>query len=83
MKLKVLPLALSLGVLSALGVFIMILLALYADYGLGCFALMADLYPYLELSLGGAFIGLAFGFIDGFIGGALIAFFYNIFGGSK
>lgn len=81
MKLKVLGLGLSLGILSGLAVFVMTLLALYANYGLGWFALTADVYPYYELSLVGAFIGLAFGFIDGFIGGVLIAFLYNLFSG--
>jgi hypothetical protein len=81
MKLKVLPLALAFGVLSGIGVFVMALLALYADYGLGLIALVADVYPYFELNLTGAFVGLLFGFIDGFIGGLLIALLYNLFGG--
>ncbi|HID96054.1 MAG TPA: hypothetical protein EYP53_08380 [Candidatus Latescibacteria bacterium] len=36
-----------------------------------------------SVGIGGAFLGLLYGFIDGFIGGWLLALLYNKFSGSK
>jgi len=80
MKLKVLPFALALGVICGIGLFVTHMLALYASYGTSWIALIQEVYPYYELTLGGAFLGALYCFIDGFIGGLIFAGLYNLFG---
>ena len=72
---------LSLGLLWALGLFIMTLLAVYTGYLEGICTLFVGVYPLYEISVAGAFIGLVEGFIDGFIGGAVLVAVYNAFCG--
>lgn len=81
MKLSVKGLALSFGVLWGLCIFIMTLVALYFNgYGQVFLDSTAGaFYPYYDTSLQGAFIGLVAGFVDGVIGGALVAWLYNKF----
>jgi len=81
MKIKVLALALTFGVVSGLAIFAMTLIAMYASYGTAITALVESVYPYYELSWTGALIGTVEGFVDGFIGGAIIAALYNFFSG--
>ena len=83
MKVKGLPFALALGILSGVAMFIMHMLAMYAGYGMAWFELMADMIPYYNLTLGGAFYVLIGAFLDGFIGGALLAGLYNWIGFKK
>ncbi len=77
MKLSVKGLALSLGILEGLGILILALVAQYSGYGSGLVNAVGTVYIGLDASLGGAVIGAIWGFVDGLIGGALVAWLYN------
>lgn len=83
MKLSTKGLALSFGILWGLCIFVMTILAIYLNgYGLAFLDVTAGaLYPYYTISWAGAFVGLVAGFIDGAIGGFIIAWVYNKFAG--
>lgn len=70
---------LACGILWGIIVFIMTLIASYTAYGSGFLVILESVYPYYLISIPGAFIGLIYGFIDGFIGGAVFAWLYNKF----
>lgn len=81
MKLKVWAFGLALGIVWGLSLFILTLIAIntgysYADIFLG---VIDSIYPWYSWSVAGAFVGLGLGFIDGFLGGAIIAWIYNRF----
>jgi hypothetical protein len=42
-----------------------------------------SIYPGYSISPGGSFLGLIYGFLDGFIAGAVIAWIYNKVVGKK
>lgn len=79
MKINVFALALSLGLIWAIGMLMLTVSAMYTGYGTKCAELMASMYPFYDLSWSGAAIGAFEGFLDGFIAGGLIASFYNFF----
>ncbi|MDX2346582.1 MAG: bacteriophage holin [Legionella sp.] len=82
-KCRLSPLAfgLSLGVIWGASVLVMGLLAFYLSYGTAFVSAMGVLYIGYESSIVGSIIGGVFGFIDAFVGGALIAWLYNCFSG--
>lgn len=77
-KFHVLSFALSAGIFWGVGVFCLAILGMYgmADK---IVTLLADGYFGLALTWPGAFIGLIWGFLDAFIGGAVFAILYNFF----
>ncbi len=79
MKLSAKALGLSLGIMFGLCVFITTILAVYTGYLKNWADLLVGVYPYYELSLLGSFVGLVCGFLDGFIGGVVFAWIYNVF----
>lgn len=81
-KLSVIGLGLALGVFMAISMFILGLMAYYADYGTAVVLTMNALYMMKEITLTSVFIGTILAFIHGFIDGVVIAFLYNIFGGN-
>ncbi len=82
-KCRLSPLAfgLSLGVVWGVSVFIMGLLAQYYAYGTEFVSAMGVVYIGYEPSIIGSAIGGLFGFIDALVGGALVAWLYNVFSG--
>lgn len=78
-KLSPIGLALSLGILWGLSVFIIGLLAYYYSYGRPFITAMSTLYLGYAPSVKGSFVGGIIGFIDAFITGFLIAWLYNRF----
>lgn len=82
-KTKLCPLALglSLGVLWGVSVLVMGLLAHYYMYGQPFVAAMGQLYLGYDPTITGSVIGGLIGFVDAFIGGALIGWLYNVFAG--
>lgn len=71
-------LGMSGGLLWGLCMFLGTLLGMYTtDYGFAYYELLMDIYPGYELSIYGAFIGLIYGFADGFIGLFLLGWLYN------
>lgn len=78
MRLSPLAFGVSLGVIT--GVLMMILA--WSDwmwgYGTGIVSQWATVYPGLAGSLKGGFLGLAWGFLEGFVLGVLWAWVYNM-----
>jgi len=78
MKLRVRALGLAIGIVWGVGVFAATLLSLQIGKGETIGTLSVILIGY-TVSVGGAFLGLLWGIIYGFVCGALIALLYNIF----
>lgn len=78
-RISVCNLAMSLGVVWGLAMLVTALLSMWLDIGTPFIVLFGSLYIGFEATMLGALLGLFWGFVDGFIGGALIAFFYNWF----
>lgn len=70
---------LSVGILWALALFVMTLVASGNGYGAHLLEMLVGVYPYYELSTTGAFWGLLWGFLDGMIGTYIVVWLYNMF----
>ncbi len=79
LKISPLGLGMALGLVWLMSIVIISLLAMYVGYGVALVDLLATVYSGYELSAIGILIGAGWSFLDGFIGGGLIAFFYNLF----
>lgn len=79
MKLNAWGLGLAGGILWAAALFITTWISLFTGYASLWLTVMMDMYPGFDISVPGSFIGLAYGFIDGFIGLFLLAWLYNHF----
>lgn len=77
-KFHVTSFGLALGLTWALGILLISILA-YFDWGTDFVAALGKLYLGYSLSFGGVIIGLIWGFVDAFIGGAVFATLYNVF----
>jgi hypothetical protein len=74
-KMRPITLGIAFGVTEGLVIFtVTILLVLHGESG---HVLLSELFPFHDLSFGGAFIGLVEGLIDGFVGGLVFASVYN------
>jgi|TARA_B100001971_G_C18088378_1_gene482131 hypothetical protein len=63
MKLDIKAFALAGGIIWALGMFVLTLIATYTGYGDAFLGLFANAYPWYTISVAGAFIGGIWGFI--------------------
>ena len=79
MKINVKALALSMGIVWGLVVFLLTLWFLVMGYSGDLLAMLGSIYLGYSVSWIGAFVGLIYGFIDGLIGGALLGYLYNKF----
>lgn len=79
MRLSPTRLGFALGSTWGLGIFLITLIAIAQGQDGIVFDLIR-IYPGYELTITGAALGFLWGFIDGFFGGYMIAWFYNIFG---
>ncbi|NCO11154.1 hypothetical protein CO038_00265 [Candidatus Pacearchaeota archaeon CG_4_9_14_0_2_um_filter_39_13] len=70
-------LALSLGIVSALGAFLLGITSSLWGWGSAIVSVASSLYIGYDSTFLGAVIGAVWAFIDGFIGGWLIAWVYN------
>ena len=79
MKLNIAAFALAFGIWSGGGIFLMTwwLLGLGAEAGTMSF--LETAYPGYAMSPLGSFVGMVWGFIDGGICGAILAWLYNLF----
>jgi hypothetical protein len=78
MKLRARALGLAIGTIWGLGVFVATLWSL--QFGQGEFVWAISVYFLGHTrSIGGAFVGLLSGFVEGFVFGALIALVYNAY----
>lgn len=84
MKLRPLYLGISLGIVWGGSLFITTWVSYFTGYGrLFLEALAKSIYPGYTITPAGSLLGLFYGFLDGLISGALVAFIYNKFiGGS-
>lgn len=78
-KLSRFGMGMALGLLWGLMVLSMGLLAHYYQYGVEFVTSVGTVYVGYEKTILGSFIGAGFAFLDGFISGVLLAWFYNIF----
>ena len=79
MKLNAKSLALTSGILWGLAVFLGTIWLLIIGASGKTISLLSAFYFGYQFSIGGAFIGLVWGFVDGAIGGLIFAFVYNFF----
>lgn len=78
-ELNPVKLGLAAGILWALCLFFLTWVSMYSGYAMFWLAQWMDLYPGFDLSIRGAFIGLIYGFCDGFISFFLLGWVYNLF----
>ncbi len=81
-KLSPAALGLAIGVMWAFSLLIIGLLSYYADYGTTFIMTVNSLYFISGVTLANVFFTTIIGFVDGFIGGVILAFLYNLFGGN-
>ncbi len=77
-RLDAVSLGLAFGILWAIGVFILGVMAAAADWGSEIVVLMSSVYLGFDATFVGSLIGAAWGFVDGGVGGLLIAWLYNV-----
>jgi hypothetical protein len=77
MKLNVKAFALTSGILWGGAVWFATLWLLFRGYEGSMIRQLDHFYMGYSFSVVGAFVGLAYGFVDGAIGGALFAWIYN------
>ena len=77
MKINIKALALSIGIVWGLAVFLFTVVVLIRDFGF--LSGFDGVFLGYSVSWIGAFVGLIYGFVVGYLGGALIGFFYNKF----
>ncbi len=82
MKLNVKAFALAGGIALGLAILLLTLLYLILGYEGATLQKIHHVCFGYSISIGGAFLGLIWGFIYGLIGGALIAWLYNKFTGT-
>jgi hypothetical protein len=78
MRLRVRALGLAVGIVWALGVLVATLWLIWFGQATGV-PLIQKLYPGYDVTYLGALVGIIWGFVDGFVAGALIAWLYNQF----
>jgi hypothetical protein len=83
MKLDVMRLGLAIGIVWGAGVLLLGLMAAVWGWGATLVQVFGSLYLGFAPTFAGSLLGAAWGFADGFIGGALIAWLYNILPGPR
>ena len=76
MKLNAVPLGVALGVVLGVGSFLMTLV-IKSQGGGGHICLLRRVCPGFSVGVGGAFLGLLYWFVYGFVAGVLLAVVYN------
>ncbi|MGB2698307.1 MAG: bacteriophage holin [Candidatus Zixiibacteriota bacterium] len=79
MKLNLLGLGFAAGIIWGLAVFLMTLVSISSGYADKALKGVASIYPGYSVSVSGSFIGLAYGFVDGFICALIFGLIYNAF----
>ena len=77
-RLDAVSLGLAFGIMWALGVFILGMMAAVADWGTEIVILISSAYLGFGPTFVGSLIGAAWGFVDGCVGAMLIAWLYNV-----
>jgi hypothetical protein len=84
MRFNVTAFAISLGLIWSCAIFLVGLANLaWPPYGQAFLALVASIYPgyHADPTFGSVIIGTLYGLLDGFIGGAIFAWLYNLLAG--
>jgi len=79
-KIQPVPLGVAIGVLWAAYVFFIGITAMF-DWGAGIVDVLGSLYIGYTASVLGAIIGAIWAFVDGLVGGVLVAWLYNLMAG--
>lgn len=79
MKINTKALALSMGIVLGLAVFLLTVWFVIMGYSGVLLARLGGVYLGYSVSWIGAFVGFFYGFVDGLIGGALLGYLYNKF----
>jgi hypothetical protein len=77
MKLDIRAFGLSLGIIWAIGSFLLGILATLSGQGKEIVDIIGSFYIGYAATIKGSLIGAVWAFIDAFIGGALLAWLYN------
>lgn len=81
MKLNTKAFALACGLVWGIGLMLITWWIMLIDGATGEITFIGKVYRGYSISLGGSFMGLVWGLIDGAIGGAILAGVYNYFAG--
>ena len=76
-KLDIRAFGLAVGFTWGIGVFAMALLAANFDWGTKMVVGLGSFYLGYEPTIGGSFVGLAWGLVDGTIAGIVVSWLYN------
>lgn len=79
MKLNLKALGFAAGIIWGVAIFLLTLVSISSGYGDKALKGVASIYPGYSVSTGGAFIGLAYGFVDGFVTALIFGLIYNAF----
>lgn len=79
MKLNLKALGFAAGIIWGVAVFLMTLVSIGSEYGDKVLKGVESIYPGYSVSVGGAFIGLVYGFVDGFVCALIFGLIYNAF----
>jgi hypothetical protein len=79
MKIDIKALALSMGIVCGLTIFLLTIWFLIMGYPGALLSKIGAIYLGYSVSWIGAVVGFIYGFVDGLIGGALLGFLYNKF----
>lgn len=74
-------LGLALGITWGVGLFVLAWLSIIFSWGTPMLAVFASFYIGYDHTVVGSFLGLFWGFLDGFVGGVVIAWLYNLIHG--
>ncbi|GBE01501.1 hypothetical protein BMS3Bbin06_01209 [bacterium BMS3Bbin06] len=78
MRLKPFALGIAVGVLWGGALFITTWLSYFTGYGTLFLKTLAEsIYPGYSITPAGSFLGLCYGFIDGFVSASIIGWIYN------
>ncbi len=78
MQLRPVALGVGLGVVWGVSLFLTTWVSYFTGYADLFLKTMAEsIYPGYSISPAGSFLGLIYGFLDGLIGGAVVAWIYN------
>jgi len=78
MRLKPLALGIAVGVLWGGALFITTWLSYFTGYGALFLKTLAEsIYPGYSITPAGSFLGLCYGFIDGFVSASIVGWIYN------
>ncbi|MCR4280609.1 MAG: bacteriophage holin [Candidatus Komeilibacteria bacterium] len=70
---------LAAGIVWGVGAFLLGLAATYLDWGVMLVDALGSLYIGYAATLGGAFLGLIWGFVDAYVAGLVMIWLYNKF----